>query len=456
MRKRGHVGAPATALAPVAAASESDTATGEAASSAEPAGVEARFAWNPLEGFIVEDPSRERDHAVLFHAGGIFAVDYRHYDRRNARDRQARLDRALVVFDGEPLEGLTFRAAVDLIGTDTQSALDELWAGYSPAPWLRVRAGLMKMSLGVEHAFPEPDLPFADYAFPAFLEGRTDWAVRVDGELGEGLLSYDFGFASGQGFDAFGQRQGTPAVYGRVTSYPLRWLDAGFGPDSYRVTLPSGFFVTFGATYGNDWEADLDVATSLRNKLFLTPRIRANTWSVYHWGYGFDAGPFRVFHEATYGSLLDVDFPDGTEDDLESELHSWSFTFSWMITGEPFDSRPFRQVLPGLAREGRGRGDFPRRPLVGAPEGREGFGAFEVAVRYTNGDIARELVDGGFTSLDVSSQEFRTFEVALDWYPVAGVRIGAQVTRVIADQFPAVFDSHGRDTSGLVRLQIVF
>jgi hypothetical protein len=38
----------------------------------------------------------------------------------------------------------------------------------------------------------------------------------------------------------------------------------------------------------------------------------------------------------------------------------------------------------------------------------------------------------------------------------ATLRYSAEFARTIADQFPAVFDSHGRDTSGLLRVEMHF
>ncbi|MHC4393597.1 MAG: hypothetical protein ACYS22_20060, partial [Planctomycetota bacterium] len=67
-----------------------------------------------------------------------------------------------------------------------------------------------------------------------------------------------------------------------------------------------------------------------------------------------------------------------------------------------------------------------------------------------------DLVLFGFTSFAESSQEFRVFTVALNYEPIAAVKIGAQITRVIADQSPAVFGGANRDTSVALRLQLTF
>jgi len=120
----------------------------------------------------------------------------------------------------------------------------------------------------------------------------------------------------------------------------------------------------------------------------------------------------------------------------------------WRLTGEPYDSRPFRH------RDAH-RPSRPARPLDGPP-GERGFGAVELACRYANGDMDRDFFTLGFTSYDVSSQEFRTLSGGLNWDPTPWLRISGEVVRTIADQRPGVFDSHGRDTSGLARVQLAF
>ena len=50
----------------------------------------------------------------------------------------------------------------------------------------------------------------------------------------------------------------------------------------------------------------------------------------------------------------------------------------------------------------------------------------------------------------------RQVAVGVNWDPIASVRFAAEVVRIIADQRPWVFDSHGRDTSYLFRAQMHF
>lgn len=418
-----------------------------------PTEVEAAsgFSLGPNEGLAYEAP----EVPLTLRLRGLFAADYVHYDRRNRRDRGFHWDHALLGLEGDLPLHLSFRAVADLRGVDTKYGLDEAWlSAEAPGAWLRITGGLLKVPLGIEHTFPRETLPFLDYGFPAFLAGRTDFAVRLDGEVEEGLLSYDLVLAFGEGFDAFGQLQDGPQLSARVTSYPFRWVDWTVEAGPYSLPLLSGLFIAGAAAAGRDYSGHPEFATSLRNKLVGFPRLEADRSVYIQLGYGIDLGPFRLTHEFGRGSLYDLKLPSGQKRDFERKFSSWSATFAWRITGEPYDSRPYRQ----RARPG----GFPAQPVVGG--GDSGIGTLEIAARYANGEIDRELIERGLTSAairgttggGISSQEFRTFSAALSWYPVRTVRLAMQLTRVLADQRPVAFDSHGRDTSFAVRLQVWF
>ena len=109
-----------------------------------------------------------------------------------------------------------------------------------------VTAGLLPIAFSMEDTWGEaasglPGRP----GFPAFLTGRTDWAVRLDGELGEGLVYYELVGAVGEGSDLFGQRRGEPLLAARVTSFPLHSLDWSVELGPYTIPLVSGLFVNF-------------------------------------------------------------------------------------------------------------------------------------------------------------------------------------------------------------------
>jgi hypothetical protein len=421
-----------------------------AASAADPS-----MRASPGEGFVYQDAERE----LRVDVDGLFALDWVQYDSRNSRDSELRLDRALLGGSAEWGGILEARAMFDLAGIDTRDGVWEAWASARSERVARISLGLLPIALGVEDSFSEGAQSLAGYpSFASFLSGRTDLAAELDGELAEGLLSYDLSYAFGEGFDRFGQRRGDPQIAGRFVSYPLRWTGTSVDVGPYQLPLFSGFFVSFGYAWLFDYDAHLDVATPLRNKLFDTERLDGRSGETWALGFGVDFGPLRIVHETVKGGISDLLLPSGLREDIEQdEITSWHVLVAWRITGEPYDSRPFRQ------RDLR-RPTPPRRPLDGDGDAK-GWGAFELAVRYANADIDRDFQTFGLIAIHPtvtgpegfqSSQEFRSFTFGINWDPTVYLRVSGEIVRVLADQHPVAFDSHGRDTSGLVRVQYVF
>ena len=422
-----------------------------------PAESESPASLSFRDGLVV----RAEDGDPRFHLGGLVALDALLYDDRNQRDSGIAIDRALIRADGT-FRGLGARIAVDLKGIDTHGGLEEAWLAYTPSDLsrrFRFSAGLMRVPLGIEESIPLEDLSFAGYSFPAYLDSRTDWTLRVDGEFANGIFSYDLAASVGDGFNLRGERVSGPRASARTVLFPLRWVDASFSLlGFYEIPVVSGLFASIAYSYTDSFRGDLDVATPLRNVLFSAGTFEADSSRFLHLGYGIDFGPFRFFHSIVQGGYRGLETPLG-EVDLDDQVTAWTMAFSWMLTGESYDSRPFRQREsqhhPTLWPRGAQDADpFPLRPLWGPSKSTSsGFGGLELAIRYSNADIDREFFHLGFTDFNTSSQEFRTFTGAVNWYPVSNLRVTAQVVRTIADQFPAAFDSHGRDTSFLFRLQ---
>jgi hypothetical protein len=431
--------------------------------------------FDPRDGLVFEEPSAPLVGSILVRPRVLLSLDYRCYDERNARASQARLDRALVGIEGVVAERITFRVLADPRGIDTDYALEEAWAAVDVyETYLRLSGGLLRFTPGVEHSFAEETLPWIDYGFPGQLTGRHDLGLLLEGEVADGLLSYQVGAGGGAGFDHFGQRRGEPFLMGKAMLYPFRWLDLDIDVGPYSFPVLSGLFFSGAVSWSWDFLGNYDAATPLRNELFSTPLLRADRTFAWHIGYGVDLGPLRVIHEIGRLDLIDAQLPDGTERDLRGNQNTaWSLGLSWRITGEPYDSRLYRQrgrLSPDA--DGRlGAAGFPQRPLLGpgsaeqrsaewmdiGPSGEAwGIGTVEVAVRYMNSERDRRLFDQGVTSEAVSSQEFRAFDVAVNWWPVRTFRATFHLTRTIADGDLGVFGGGGRDTSFAMRFQLDF
>lgn len=111
---------------------------------------------------------------------------------------------------------------------------------------------------------------------------------------------------------------------------------------------------------------------------------------------GYGAGPLTVQAEGGF-----LDFAGATR---TPRFHGYSAQAAWRLTGEP---RPYD------ARSGVFGRVTPRRPIDAG-----GRGAFEVGLRASYVDLTDAAVAGGALT---------TYGVAINWYPLARVRLGANL-----------------------------
>ena len=86
----------------------------------------------------------------------------------------------------------------------------------------------------------------------------------------------------------------------------------------------------------------------------------------------------------------------------------------------------------------------------------DALGCLEIAFRYSNADIDRDLFEQGLTDNGISSQETRTATLNLNWYPTDGLVINAGWVKTIADQDLNSFDGNDRDSSFILRTTLTF
>jgi hypothetical protein len=387
--------------------------------------------------------------ATAWHVGGAVAVDLRSYGRHNVRDSGPALERAVVRIEGAADPGLSWRAAADLRGTDVRYGLEEAWIRREQSAAARVTAALIDVPLGFDASLEREERSFLGPGFSTQIDGRTDFGVRFDGELDDGTLYYDLAGAAGAGFDRFGERREGPQISARLVAFPFR----GMADDA---PLLAGLFAGAAIAFVDGYRGEVDLATSLRNKLFDTPRLRAASARFLHGTLGTDAGPFRFVFEGITGEgtasgsgFLDAETGSG-EVDLD-QVGCWEASFACLLTGERYDSRPYR-----IRETGGKERPLPARPLWGGDGAARGIGTIEAVVGYANADIDRGFFTSGLTTYAVSSQEFRTISAALHWLPRRSLRVTAEMVRTIADQTPAAFRGRGRDTSYGLRLQWAF
>jgi hypothetical protein len=363
------------------------------------------------------------------HAGGAFAADALWQSHGHRPGSQLRVDLAALELEASYRRTWFARIVGDLEGTKTAGNLYEASLAWRPDPRLRISAGLMPLALGYEAAIAPEDLSFVGHSYSRFLAYRTDWALRVELELAEGLFAADAAYALGDGFDANGEPRRDSQLQGRLFVRPLRALA---GPNAgWLASIAAGFFFGGGYAHTFDYRGELEIRSPVGTELFDTVRFEADSSRFYTVVAGFEVGPLRMFYEGTQGGYFGAVTPVGTRD-LEDQTDSWQAQLSWMLTGESYDGR-----------------------LLAEPP-RRGPNAWELALRYANGDIDRDFFAFALTSPAVSSQEFRSLSVALNWYATVCARISVELVHTQADDDIANLDGDGVDDAVLVRVQYRF
>jgi len=381
------------------------------------------------------------DGVPRLHLGGKIELAGFDYDRRNSRDSEIRPEGMELRLEGEALDRAWLHVVADLDGRETRDGLREAWFTTRVFRYLHLTAGLQRFPIGIESSIDRDELPFTGPGFSSWLAERTDLGVRVDGEVFDGFLSYDAGWSVGEGFDLDAQALRDPRLSAHLVLYPLT-------PDLFLPLIEGsskwlhGLFLSAGYALETDFNRSISVETPLHNLLFQSTEISASEAQWWNFGWGLDAGALRLTHEWLVGSLENVQTGMGTID-LDDQLTSMAATVSLRIGGPAYDTHPLRnRPIPESWDTEEKR---PFLPTFKFP------GEVELAFRYANGDLDRRLFELGFADFAVSSQEFRTATGSVSLRPSENTRILFEVTRVIADQFPAAFDSHGRDTSWTIR-----
>ena len=329
--------------------------------------------------------------------------------------------------------------AVDLLGEDTRNNVAEGWAGWRLTDVFRLRGGLMRIPLGTEYATLEPDLPLAGYSFTSHLDGRTDFAVSIDGESRDGALYGQAAHGFGHGFGLDGTERTGPQTSLRLMARPARLFGGRGG-------FLDGFYMGGAYALLGDFEDPVVLLTPPGNTVFRSEELNGSRGRFGHVDLGFAYGPVGLGLETVRGEAKNVPTLAGGQLDMD-QMHAWTGTLAVSITGEERRWERGAWVAPE-----------PLRP----------WGALEAALRYSNGDMDRALFDEGYTTYDPSTQEVRTFSAVLGWRPCAGLRIAFQWVKTIADDSLTVFGWPGgsrtmpragnddRDSSFVMRFEFGF
>jgi phosphate-selective porin OprO/OprP len=408
----------------------------------------ARAAETPIvgagkDGFFLQSPDKKFN---------LKLRAYTHFDGRSfdegddasssTTDDTFFFRRVRLLFEGTLADVVDFRVMPELGGNTgtTGSAtfnLQDAYVNLRYFPAANLQLGKYKSPFGLERLQSATALTFVERAFPTQLVPNRDLGVMVHGAVRDGLLNYQLAFTNGVGDGGSGDNDENDGkdVVARVFVHPFQespWsalqglgygLAASWGRQDgnapqYRTAGQQVFFryrTNVGGIPGNHVELAED-------------RWRFSPQATWYWG------PFGLLGEYVSSTGFVETELDG--DSMRAVNDAWQVAASWVLTGE---NASYRGVTP--------RAPFARGG---------GWGAFEVAARYSELQVDGDVFDEGFADPAVSAQQAEAWAVGVDWYLNRHLKFVVNYERTSFDG--GATDGGNRESEGvfLTRLQLSY
>jgi phosphate-selective porin OprO/OprP len=357
------------------------------------------------DGFFV----RSADGKFQIKLRGYTQFDSRWFTRgEDAGDDSFAFRRVRPFVEGTVFEFIDFRVMPDF--ANSTLTLFDAYVNFRYWTPLQLQAGKFKPPLGLERLQSATATMFVERAFPTLLVPSRDLGVMLQGELANGLFTYQVGGFNGvrDGGTQDVDTDDGKDVVGRVFVHPFRplgneWLDGlGLGvagswgrvdeqvPSAFKTTPESGnFFSYLGATGG--FQAPLTEGERFR-------------WSPQAYWY---AGPIGVLGEYVVSETpIHRDFTAAAATPSVKDVlrhRAWQVAASVALTGE---NASFKGLIPAS----------PFDPFKGT------WGAFEIAGRYNEIDLDSDSFPL-FADRNVSAGRAQGWTAGLNWYLNRYVRV---------------------------------
>jgi phosphate-selective porin OprO/OprP len=341
------------------------------------------------------------DGAHRFQFGGRFQQDFAVFSTRGGLeedvegiDNGTSFRRARLYVAGTFATGLAFRTEYDFAGGSP--GFRDLWLEAQGLPGVgNVRLGRMMEPFGLEGTSPNGFFTLIERGLPAAFTPFRNTGVMVRDHGFDRRMTWAAGAFTHT--DGFGESVDDPgrSFTGRLTALPVysedgrTWWNLGVS-GSYRV--PSEDRVRYRAkpeSHVAPFFADTGLMPADRSTLFGLETAAAR-------------GPFSVQAEAVRAevdTLKTDELPGGAR-----SFQGYYVYGAWMLTGE---HRPFSPATASLGRV------MPRRVFHPAENG---FGAWELAARYSELDLNDGPVRGGrLSNVTLGVNAYLTPNARLSW-----------------------------------------
>lgn len=338
------------------------------------------------------------------------------------------------IFEGTLAGVVDFRIMPDFAGS--QLVVQDAWANLRYLPEAQLQFGKYKEPVGLERLQSATAMWFIERALPTQLVPNRDLGVMLQGNVREGLFTYQLAWMNGvpDGGSADADTGDDKDLVARVFGQPFQETD---------IELLQGLGIGIATTYGRQEGAPAQYRTSGQQTFFayrgattgpVTPavfqtgkRFRYTPQAYWYWG------PLGLLAEFVTDSadLRRAGFPD-----TRVVSRAWQVSGAWALTGE---NQSYRGLIPSSSFD----------PFHGS------WGGFEFISRYSRLRVGNDAFTSNFANPAVSAQSADLWSVGVNWYLNRFIKLALNYDHTSFDNFGSNPD---RPTEGVIlsRVQLSY
>lgn len=296
--------------------------------------------------------------------------------------------RARLFFSGSVFRNTFFKFQVDFAGDEVE--LKDVYIGISDIPGIgNFQIGHFKEPFRLSALTSSKYFTFMEGgANSDFSQGRNNGAMIFNDFLNDRLSAQLAAFRNGSNDSNDVSANDGYVLTGRGTGIPLR-------NDANRQLLHVGASYSFRKPDSKKYEISIAPGSHLSEDYISTGIIESvDDVSLINFESAFIQGPFSVQAEYLIASVNTIDY--------DYQFSNYYAELSYFITGE---SKNFESSYDGFGRI------TPKRNFGGL---QKGFGALEVAFRYSKTDLSDKIIFGGNQT---------DFTFGINWYLNSATRV---------------------------------